>query len=281
MRIVAVLLVLVSLVAYAEVRSGSGMGHNPSASTDGTITFVNMYPVAVSSAYGMKIQTSETDRLWISSWGDLKNYQFDMTTGSQTGTEFDITNGIDADGQGYCDYAAGGQFFFGDWTFSNIGVFDEAGTYLKSIAGPGGAWTVVTGVDAGNGMLYAADFRTAANEIGWADYDGSQSSVTWTTATFNSVSGMTAYGDYLIVCCQITSADNIFVLPINPDGSVNTTPVWSGEFVLEDMDGAGDIDFDGTYLWLYPQNTNLYQLTIDFTFAALEASTWSQIKTSF
>ena len=281
MKLLVVILLVLSLSVFAAARTGNGMGHNPSASTRGTITFVDMYSVALTSSYGLAIQDNVADRIWISNWGDVKNIQFDMTTGSQTGTEFPITNGIDPDDAGYGLYTGGNQFFFGDWTFSNIGVFSETGTYLKSIAGPGGAWTTVTGVAAGNDMLYCSDFHTAANELAWGTYTGTESSVSWTTATFDAISGMSVYGDYLVVCCQITGSDNIFILEINPDGSLNMTPVWSAEFVLEDMSGAGGVDYDGTYLWLYPQNTNLYKLTIDFNFSALDATTWGQIKNSF
>ncbi|NOQ23384.1 MAG: hypothetical protein GQ565_12165 [Candidatus Aegiribacteria sp.] len=281
MKIVVACLLVLSLSAFAEIKRSDGVGGNPSATYRGTITFVNSFPVGLTTSYGLAIQDNLADRIWISNYGTMKNLQFDMTTGNQTGVEWDITDAIDADDQAFCEYTAGNQFFFGDWVSSGIGVFSETGTFIRKIDGPASPWVLVTGVAAGNGMIYCSNFKTEANQIAWGAYTGTETSVTWTTAPIESVSGMAVYGNYLIICCQILGADNIFIYELNSDGSVNTTPVWSADFTLESMDGAGGIDFDGTYLWLYPQNTALYQLTIDFNFLALEATTWSQIKTSF
>ena len=283
MKLIVVVLLVLSLSAFSEVRTGGGSGHNPSALTRGTYTFVDMYAVGLTQSYGLAIQDNVADRIWISNYGTKMNNQFDMTSGSATGTTFSITNSIDADDQAYCVYSGGNQFFFGDWISSAIGVFDETGNYIKTIPGPGGSWAKATGTAAGHDMLYCSDFDTTVAEIAWGGpYTGTETSVTWTTASFKSVSGMSVYGDYLIVCCQIKDADNIFIFEINSDGSVNMTPVWSTNFVLENMNSAGGVDYDGTYLWLYPQNTSLYKLTIDFNFSSsFETSTWGQIKNSF
>ncbi|MBD3276787.1 MAG: hypothetical protein GF388_00655 [Candidatus Aegiribacteria sp.] len=279
MKKVTLLVLVIAMSLFAGARTGAG-GTNPSGPYRGTITLEEMFPVGLTGSYGLSIKDNVANSIWISNWGDLINIEFDMTTGSQTGTTWDITNGIDPDDSGYGMYGGTGQWFFGDWTFSNIGVFEEGGTYLKSIAGPGGGWTTVTGVAPApdHDMLYCSDFHPG--EIAWGSYTGTESSVTWTTETFASVSGMSVWGDYIFMCCQITGADNIFIFEINGDGSINMTPVWSAEFVLEDMSGAGGIDYDGTYLWLYPQNTSLYKLSIDFDPGALENATWGQIKAS-
>jgi hypothetical protein len=104
--------------------------------------------------------------------------------------------------------------------------------------------------------------------------------VTWTTGSFATVSGVAVYGDYLFVCTQVAGSDNIFIFELNSDGSPNMTPVWSCNFT-EDADGPnGGIDFDGQYLWVYPQNDNIYKLDIDFD-VSLQTDTWAGIKTAF
>lgn len=274
---VTVLLSVIALSVFASARTGGG-GSNPSAPCRGTFTLEEVFSVDLSSSWGLAIQDNVPYSIWISSWSDLINTEFDMYTGSQTGSTWDITDDIDPDDQGYGEYSGGNQWFFGDWTFSNIGVFEEDGTYLKSIAGPGGDWLVVAGVAPGpeHDMLYCSDFY--AGEIAWGTYTGTESSVSWTTETYASVSGMSVWGEYLFICCQITDADNVFIHEINSDGSVDMIPVWSGQFILEDMIVAGGIDYDGTYLWLYPQSTSLYKLSIDWSPGTLDNATWGRIK---
>lgn len=279
MKIAAMLMLCLALAAFAEVRSGTP-GHNVPSLFKGTYTVEEIIVIDLSGGYGMAVQDDVADRAWIHSWSALENYEYDISTGIPTGNAFPITEGIDPDDQGYCDeYSGGSQWFFGHWVASEIGVFDDVGNFVKIIDGPG-AWDRVCGVGAGNGFIYASTFYPP-DEIGWGTYTGSETSVSWTTAAFASVSGMAVYGMNLFVCCQIIDADNIFIFDINPDGSVNMTPVWSCEFVDEDMEGAGGIDYDGEFLWLYPQNTDLYKLSIDWTPGALDQSTWGEIKTSF
>ncbi len=279
MKIAALLILCMTIVAFAEVRSGTP-GQNPPSSLRGTYTVEEVIVIDLSGAYGMALQDDVTDIGWVCSYGALLNFEYDLSLGMATGNDFAITDGIDPDDTGYCsDYTAGSQWFFGQWEPSAIGVFDDTGNYMKLLDGPV-AWDRVCGVDASNGYIYASTFREPY-EIGWGAYTGSETSVTWTTAPYASVSGMAVYGMNLFVCCQIVDADNIFIFDINPDGSVNITPVWSCEFIEEDMTGAGGIDFDGQYLWLYPQNTDLYKLNIDWIPGALEQSTWGEIKAGF
>jgi len=279
MRTAAVVLLCLTVAAFASVKVCDGTVDNPVPSTDGSYTIVNQYAGGLASTYGMAIQDDVSNSIWLSNWGDLTNTEYSMVTGSTTGTVWNITDGIDADDQGYCEYSGGNQFFFGDWTYSNIGVFSDAGIYVKAIAGPA-AWEVVTGVCAGGDMLYGSDFRT--DEVAWADYTGTETTVTWTVATFENVSGMAIYGDYIFMTAQMeVGYDNIFIFYVNPDGSINMTPVWSCEFTEEDMESAGSIEWDGTHLWLYPQNTYMYQLDIDWVPGALDQDTWGGIKAGF
>jgi hypothetical protein len=276
----AILLLCVALVAFAEVRTGTPGGHNPPATTRGTYTVEEVIVAGLAGGYGLALQDDVADRAWIVSWDALLNFEYDLSIGIQTGNDFAITDGIDPDDEGYCsDYAAGSQWFFGQWVASGAGVFDDTGSYMKFLDGPA-TWDRICGVDAGDGYIYASTFYPP-DEIAWAAYTGVETSVTWTTASFVSVSGMAVYDGFLFVCCQILSADNIFIFELNPDGSPVMTPVWSTEFTEEDMDGAGGIDYDGTYLWLYPQNTDLYKLSIDWNPGALDQSTWGEIKANF
>ncbi|MCD4733737.1 hypothetical protein K8R78_05810, partial [bacterium] len=214
MKKITLIVLCLSLAAFAMVKTG-GPGYNASAASKGTYTVLESYAVGLSTSYGLAIQDSASESIWISNWGTSTNSEFSMASGSATGTTWSITNGIDADDQAFCEYGSGNQFFFGDWTFSNIGVFDDSGSYVKGIAGPG--WGQVCGVAAGHDMLYASDFFD--DEIAWGTYTGTESSVSWTTAAFNTVSGLAVYGDYLFACTQNAGEDNIFIFDINSDGS--------------------------------------------------------------
>jgi hypothetical protein len=275
-------LLCLCLAVSASARVGTP-GHNDSALNRGSYTVAASYAVGLSSAYGLAIQTDVPNSIWISQYSPLVDNEFDMSTGSATGNTWAIYGGVDADDMGYCVYAGSpNQFFFGDWAASSIEIYDASTTgadpfYSKDIAGPSG-WAVVCGVDAGHGNLYASDFFT--DQIAWGPYTGTESTVTWTTAPFATVSGMSVWENYLFVCCQITGADNIFIFELNPDGSPIMTPIWSCEFI-ESASSAGGIDFDGTYVWLYPQNDNLYKLDIDWEPSALETDTWGGIKSVF
>ncbi len=275
-------LILVLAATSLAARTGSG-GHNEPASTRGTYTVVASYPVGLSSSYGLAIQDDVENSIWISNYSSLTDIEYDMTTGSATGATWSISSGVDPDDMGYCSYTSTpSQFFFGHWASSMIAVYDASDTlptayYKCNITGPSG-WGVVCGVDAGHGHLYASDFFT--DQIAWGAYTGTETTVTWTTASFQTVSGMAVFGDYLFVCTQDTGTDNIFIFELNADGSPDMTPVWSCNFTEYASGPNGGIDFDGEYLWVYPQNDNLYKLTIDFDLG-LESDTWAGIKASF
>jgi len=272
------------LPLVAATKTGPLGGHNEPAAVRGTYTVVESYSVGLTSSYGLAIMDDQTNSIWISNYGLLKNNEFDMSTGGATGNTFSITGGVDPDDQGYCSYGGTtpSQFFFGNWSSSYVAVFDVSTTesavyYRGNIGGPAG-WSTVCGVDAGHDNMYVSCFF--ADEIGWGAYTGTESSVTWTTADFDAVSGMAVWEDYLFVCCQIEGADNIFIFQLNADGSPDMTPVWSCNFTHSSA-SAGGIDYDGSYLWLYPQNDNLFKLDIDWFPEALDRQTWGAIKSSF
>ena len=276
-----VLLVLFASLAFGEKSGPSGF--NPPAQVRGTYTVEETFAVGLASAYGLAIQREIPNSIWISQYAPLVNNEFDMTTGTATGSTWPISSGVDADDMGYCEYASSpNQFFFGDWGGSSIAVYDVSTTsanpyFMKDLAGPAG-WQAVCGVGAGHGNIYASDFF--ADEIAWAEYTGTETTVTWSSATFASVSGMSVYMDWLFVVCQITGSDNIFIFELNPDGSPIMTPVWSANFT-ESASSAGGIDYDGEYLWVYPQNDNLYKLDIDWSPSSLDRTTWGAIKATF
>lgn len=282
MKFTVCILVCFALLAFAGERTATG-GHNEPAGQRGSYTIEESFAVGQANSYGLTIQDAVSNSIWICDYTALQNNEFDMTTGVATGTTFAVTSGVDPDDMGYCEYSGSeNQFFYGDWSGSWIAVYDEsttgAGAYHnKNIDGPA-AWSRICGVAAGHDNMYASDFFT--DEIGWAPYTGTESTISWSTAAFNTVSGMAVWGDFLFICTQNPGEDNIFILELNPDGSPNMTPVWSCEFT-EDPDGPnGGIDFDGAYLWVYPQNGNLFKLDIDFD-TALTRSSWGSIKTSF
>jgi hypothetical protein len=212
-----VILLCVTAIAAAEVRQGVP-GYNEPAGSRGSYTVESILVGGMDGAYGLAIQDNETNSIRISEWDDPMNIEYSMQYGSATGSTFAITDGIDPDDSGFCEYPAGDQFFFGHWVASGAGIFDTAGAFIRFLAGPE-SWDRICGIGAGGGHIYASSFT--ADEIAWADYTGSDTSVSWTTASFASVSGMSVWEDYLFVCCQIPGADNIFIFCINPDGSVN------------------------------------------------------------
>lgn len=277
MKKVAFLLLCLAFAVSATVRTNDGFGYGESALVKGSYTLLESYQVDVSAGFGMAIKDDVTNSIWIADWSEAFNFEFDMSTGNPTGDGWEITNGIDCDDMGYCEYGSGNQFFMGDYTFSNIGVFSDAGVYVKSIEGPDG-WDNVFAVGAGHDMLYCSK----GTEIAWGSYTGTESAVTWTKATVpNGVYGLAVYGDYLFMCTSVDDDDNIFIYYINADGSVNMTPVWSCYFTENSGSTNGGIDWDGTYLWVYPQQEQLYKLDIDWDPTSLEHSTWGQIKADF
>ena len=284
MKTTVIVLFCVFFALSAMDRISGSQGYNVPASVRGSYTVEASYPVGLSSAYGLAIQSDVTNSIWISQYAPLVNNEFDMSTGTATGYTWPIYNGVDADDMGYCVYSGSpNEFFFGDWVSNNIQVYDVSTTsmdpyFARDITGPS-AWTHICGVDAGHDNLYVACFF--ADEIAWGTYTGTEPTVTWTTAAFFTVSGMSVYEDYLFVCCQTPGTDNIFIFELNADGSVNMTPVWSCNFT-EDPDGPnGGLDYDGDYLWVYPQNDNLYKLDIDWIPVSLQRDTWGSIKSTF
>ncbi|PIE52466.1 hypothetical protein CSA37_06675 [Candidatus Fermentibacteria bacterium] len=282
MKTAVVLLFCVFFAVFAA-RTGFTSQSNQPAVCRGSYTVVNSYPVGLGSAYGLAIMTETPNSIWISQYTPAQINEFDMATGTATGNTWAINGGVDADDMGYCEYSGSpNQLFFGHWEDSWIQVYDvsdtESACYLRgNISGPS-AWSRVCGVDAGHGMLYASDFFT--NEIAWGPYTGTETTVSWTTAPFNSVSGVAVWGDYLFVCTQETGTDNIFIMEINADGSPSTTPVWSCSFSESSSGPNGGIDYDGTHLWVYPQNENLFELEIDWV-SSLQRNSWGAIKSSF
>ncbi|HOF66301.1 MAG TPA: hypothetical protein PLX54_00105 [Candidatus Fermentibacter daniensis] len=281
MRVALALMMLVTAVSFAD-KVGTP-GSNEPASHRGSYTVAATYSPGLSSSYGLAIRDDVENSIWISNYNTLLNYEFNMATGGATGTTWAISSGVDPDDQGYCEYTSTlGQFFFGHWASSMIAVYDGLDTqpsasHKLNIAGPAG-WSCVCGVDAGHGNLYASDFFS--DQLAWGPYTGVETSVTWSTAPFNTISGLAVYEDYLFACTQDPGVDNIFIFELNADGSPNMTPVWSCIFT-EDPEGPnGGLDFDGQYLWVYPQNGNLYKLEIDF-FGDLQSDTWGAIKASF
>ncbi|MCK4806511.1 MAG: hypothetical protein KAT09_02630 [Candidatus Aegiribacteria sp.] len=283
MKTAVILLFCVFLALSAMDRTSGSSGHNNPALFRGSYTVLASYAVGLGSSYGLAIQNDVTNSIWISQYSPLTNNEFDMSTGSATGYTWPIYNGVDPDDMGYCVYSSSpNEFFFGDWVSNNIQIYDVSTTgvdpyFVRDLTGPS-AWTHICGVDAGHDNLYVSCFF--ADEIAWGAYTGTESTVTWTTAAFNAVSGVSVWDNYLFVCCQITGADNIFIFELYADGSVNMTPVWSCQFDEGGYPGGG-IDYDGDYLWVFQQNSNLSKLDIDWIPTALQRDTWGAIKSTF
>ncbi len=163
----------------------------------------------------------------------------------------------------------------GDYAASMFAVFAEDGSWVCNIDGPAG-WSKIMAMGAGYGMVYAG----ANGEIGWGAYTGTKTAVTWTTVTYASVYGLAVWENLLFVACGIDDADNIFIHTIAGDGTPSTEPVWSCQFT-ENTEVNGGIDYDGEFLWVYPQQDYLYKLSIDWDPEALDSDTWAGIKTSY
>ena len=278
MRLLMSVLLIVAISASAGVRTGGSGLPNPWAS-NGTYTIDDILAGGLSASYGLAIKDDVPNSAWILNYSDMLNYEFDMVGGSPTGNSWAITGGVDPDDQAYCEYTSGNQWFMTDYSGSWFGVFAEDGTWLRNVDGPAG-YTNLFGIGAGHDMLYVGSPNEAT--LAWGSYTGTETSVTWSEMAYESVYGLAVYGNYLFVGCGIAGTDNVFIHTIATDGTPSASPVWSCDFV-ESPDGEmnGGIDYDGTNLWLYPQNDFLYKLTIDFTPEALESDTWAAIKYSF
>ncbi|MCD4846793.1 MAG: hypothetical protein K8R76_01220 [Candidatus Aegiribacteria sp.] len=276
MKKVAFLLLCLAFAVSANVRTNDGPSSSESALVKGTYTLLESYQVDL-VGFGVAVKDDVANSIWIDDYGVAFTYEFDMTNGDPTGDGWEITNGIDCDDMAYCEYTGGNQFLIGDWIESKVGVFSADGIYVKDIEGPG-AWDNVFGMGAGHDMLYCSK----SGEIAWGSYTGSETEVTWTIEAMPySIYGLAVHGDYLFVCSNIEDADNIFIYYINADGSVNLTPLWSCYFTENGGSTNGGLDWDGTYLWVYPQQDMLYKLDIDWVPGSLENSTWGEIKADF
>lgn len=260
-------------------------GSSTSATEKGSYTLVSFFnPMVPAEAFGMAIQDNVADRLWISSWGEIFTYEYAISTGIATGNSWPITNDIDANDMAWCDYAGGAQFLIGDYSFSNIGVFDASGAWVRALGGPA-SFSSVIAVGAGHNMIYTE----RGDEIAWGSYTGTESSVTWNieVSPLGSCYGMAVWGDYLFASTGDYGVDNIFIFEINSDGSLNLTPVWSCQFIDGPGIVDGGIDYDGTYLYAFPEYIHpengdfMYILDINWSPSALENSTWGQIKAEF
>jgi len=273
----------IAFAASATVKTG-GTGHNEPSSVRGSYTVEASFAVGLSSAYGLTVQDDVPNSIWICQWSPMVNNEFNMSTGSPTGYTWTISNGVDPDDQGYCVYKTSpSEFFFGDYVSSTIAVyrvpFTDADPYfIRNIDGPAG-WQAIFGVAANQDNLYVSDVYS--NEIAWSSFPGTESRVGWTTASFYKVSGMAVWEDYLFVCTQETGTDNIFIFSLYPDGSVEMTPIWSCNFTEDTSGPNGSLDYDGAYLWVYPQNGDLFKLDIDWIPTALVRDTWAGIKNRF
>ncbi len=277
MRTASILLVLLAVSAFASVRTG-GATHSPNpVHNRGTYTVVSTLVGGLTYSYGLAIKDNVPNSIWILNWNDLVNYEFNMTSGAPGG-QWPITEGVDPDDQAYCEYSTGNQFFMTDYGISMFAVFQENGTHVANIAGPAG-YTNLFGIGAGHGHVYVGSPNEGT--LAWGPYTGTETSISgWEEIPYESVYGLAVWGDYLFVACGLIGEDNIFIHYINADGSPNPTPVWSTTFMEEESVNGG-IDFDGEYLYVYPQNSFLYQLEIDWDPQSLEPSTWGNIKSSF
>lgn len=279
MKLISLLLIL-SVVAFAAERAGGTGSQNPWPSTRGSYTVDDVLAGGLSGTYGMAIKDNVANSIWLLNYTDMLDYEYDMAGGSATGNSWAISGGVDPDDQAYCEYGTGNQWFMTDYSGSWFGVFAEDGTFLRNIDGPA-TYQNLFGIGAGHGMVYLGSPNESV--LAWGAYTGTETTISWTgEMAYESVYGLAVYGDYLFVACGIEGADNMFIHEIATDGTPSATPVWSCTFMENaTMDVNGGIDYDGTNLWVYPQNDFLYKLTIDWDPQALDSDTWAGIKASF
>ncbi len=276
MKIVAVLLVCLALSAFADVKTGGVTQSANPVQGRGSYTVVNTLIGGLSYSYGLALKTNVPNSIWILNWNEMYNYEFDLQSGNPLGS-WPITGGVDPDDQAYCEYPTGNQWFMTDYTASFFSVFAEDGTYLRNINGPAG-YTNIFGIGAGNGYMYIGSPNQA--KLAWGPYTGTETSITWSEMDYTSVYGLAVWENYLFIACGLEFEDNIFIHEITADGSPSAAPIWSTTFWEEDAVNGG-IDFDGEYLYIYPQNTFLYQLSLDWDPQSLAPSTWGNIKATF
>jgi hypothetical protein len=275
MKIATILMLCLALAAFATAKTGGTGTANP-WSGNGTYTVEDTMVGGLVASYGLAIKDNATESIWILNYSDMADYEFSMASGSPGGS-WAISGGVDPDDQAYCEYSTGNQWFMTDYAASFFAVFEEDGSFIHNIDGPAG-YTNLFGIGAGHDMMYVGSPNEST--LAWGSYTGTESSITWSEMPYESAYGLAVYGDYLFVACGLEGVDNIFIHSIASDGTPSAAPVWSCVFV-ESAEVNGGIDWDGTYLWVYPQNDFLYKLSIDWTPGALDQSTWGEIKTSF
>lgn len=277
MRIVISALLILAVAASATVRVG-GFGASGTWESRGSYTVVDVLAGGLASSYGLAIKDTEANSIWILNWGDVYNYEFEMSSGSMTGGSWEITGGVDGDDQAFAEYTGGAQWFITDYATSMFAIYQEDGTHVMNMDGPVG-YTNLFGIGASDSYIYVGSPNEG--KLAWGAYTGTESSITWTDIDYaTSIYGLAVHDGFLFVACGGEGITNLFIHAINADGSPVATPEWSCMFT-EEVEANGGIDYDGTYLWVYPQNTFLYKLEIDWVGGALDSDTWAGIKASF
>lgn len=272
----AIFAILVLTVALSASDRIGGAGHANPWDQRGDYTIVAQIAGGLSSSYGLAIQDNVANSIWILNWGDMLDVEFEKDTGDPTGTTWAITGGVDPDDQAYCGYGSEYQWFMTDYASPFFSVFEEDGTYMHNIDGPS-SYTNLFGIGAGYDHMYIGSPNES--KLAWGSYTGTETSITWSEMDYESVYGLAVWGNYLFVAMGIDSDVNIAIHELAGDGTPSTTPVWSTTFFEGPVNGG--IDYDGEYLYIYPQNDYIYVLDIDFTGGALEQSTWGEIKAGF
>lgn len=274
--LVTVMILAVTLFASVRVGGTGQSGHVPSR---GSYTVDRMMTGGLSASYGLAIKTTVANSFWILNWSDAANYEFELDTGNATGNSWAITGGVDADDQAFCEeYTGGAQWFMTDYASSMFAVFEEDGTFIQNINGPAG-YTNLFGIGAGHDNIYVGSPNE--DKLAWGSYTGTESSITWSEVSYDAkaIYGLAVWEDYLFVSTDDEADVNLLIHSINPDGSPDTTPVWTAIFFEVPVNGG--IDYDGEFLYIYPQNDFVYVLDIDFEPSALEQTTWGDIKAGF
>lgn len=278
MRYAFFALMILAVALSASVRVGGSSGQSGQWPVRGSYTIVRQMTGGLSASYGLAIKTTVPNSIWILNWSDMANYEFEIDSGDPTGNSWDITGGVDPDDQAFCEYTGGAQWFMTDYSTSFFAVFEEDGTFMHNIDGPAG-YTNLFGVGAGYDHIYLGSPND--DKLAWGSYTGSETSITWSDIGYDgkAIYGLAVWENYLFVATSDEADVNIIIHQLNPDGSPDPTPVWSTIFFEAPVNGG--IDYDGEYLYIYPQNDYIYVLDIDFEPAALQQSTWGNIKSAF
>ncbi len=278
--ICVIVIALSASFAFANVKTADGSSGHPDAFSKGTYTVVaSNLGLTYAGYYGLALKRNETDSIWVSSWGDTTVYEHLKSDLSATGTTwtFDPAQ-CDMDDLGWI--SGFNQWLGGGYTGTPwFCFFEQDGTYIWDVNPPSG-WDRVMGV-AGSDK-YDMIYCSMGDELGYGAYDGDPGNFAgWTTTTTTSCYGLASWNDYLIVFCGLIGEDNIFFYPLDSSGVPDTSsPYWSCEFDEEDTTSGGSIDFDGTYLYVMPQNGGLYKLDPDIT-VGIESASLGEIKASF